>query len=138
MSTRIYSGQSVSLPVTFKSNPLVHTGLDYADIVDVYMGLKQEVSDGNQAHAAHFQFDGAGGGAATGNVTYDETTHTFVLTLTEDDEPEPGKYFIIVGVLFNGRNHYQVINYDKCCEPSNEIHIEPNPMGRPAITPIDP
>lgn len=98
----IYSGEPCFLQVVFPGNPLEAYTRDYADILDVYMGLKQLPSDADDAYVQKFQRDGTGTGGAGGDVIVDAENHTFRMQLSENDTPPPGEYRIYTGVLLTG------------------------------------
>lgn len=99
---KIYSGEPCFLQVVFPDNPLTPYTRDYTDILDVYMGLKQALTDADDAYVQKFQRDGAGGGGLTGDVIVDDAAHTFRMQLAETDTPPPGEYFIAIGALLTG------------------------------------
>lgn len=99
---KIYSGEPCILEVVFPSNPFVAYNKDYSDIEEIYMGLKESVIDPDDAYINKYWKDGLGGGLETGDVLYDEATHSFKLVLLETDSIEKGKYFIAIGVKVAG------------------------------------
>ena len=101
---KIYSGEPCMLEVLFTGDPFAAYNKLYTDIEEVYMGLKEVVGDADDAYIAKYWKDGVGGGIESGDVIFDEATHSFKMVMLETDEVENGKYFIAVGVKVTGLN----------------------------------
>ncbi len=96
MAYNMYKGEPVSIPVVFNGDPFVRYGKTYADITDVYMGLKVKTeTDADDMFLSK---------VSPAGVTFDEPTHTFTMLLDQVDteELEPRTYELVIGVLMSG------------------------------------
>ena len=78
MSIQRYKGEPLPIIVEFTSNPFTPYGKDYSDIVDVTMNLKRDLA--NDADDSILEKSVLGGG-----VSYDESTHKFIMIIDTDD-----------------------------------------------------
>ena len=116
MITR-YKGQPLPILIKFASDPLVPYGKTMADIVDVSMNLKKNIStDLDNAYLEKKQ-------SVSSGVTVDASSYSFKMNLQQSDYTNllaGSKYYLVLAIEISGYTDYIELQLD---ENSKQVYI---------------
>ena len=93
----LYKHQPWNISVKYDSNPLSVYSKTYADISEIYMGLKLDYTDADDKYLQKLK--------SADQVILDEATHSFTMKITETDYTkllEETTYKLVLGVKVEG------------------------------------
>ena len=101
MSVKLYLGKPGIISFSFKENPLTSYNTSYADVENVYFGLKiNTAKDLDDQFLAKYQSDGS--------VLLDTVGHKIIVTIKPEDyvKLRAGIYKIVLGIKVSQYNQY--------------------------------